>query len=217
MNSKERTSLTAKKNKSLGRPRAGEQKKPTNELILQTATALFLKSGFQDVSVDDVAKECNVTKATVYYYYDSKAALFTEAMVQMMVRIRGYMEAILLANESLRTRLHRVAENHLKATVDLDLDGFLRETKSALTKEQLKQMQEAEEGMFDVLEKAFIDAIKSGEIPNIHTKFAAHSYLSLVKVGNYRNPDQSAIFSSAEETTEKIIDFFWNGLFGQSI
>ncbi|WP_181833197.1 TetR/AcrR family transcriptional regulator [Bacillus taeanensis] len=204
--------MNAKRKKSLGRPRSSEQKQPTNVIILQTATALFLKNGFQDVSIDDVAKECNVTKATVYYYFESKASLFTEAMVQMMLRIRKYMEAMLVENEPLRIRLHKVAEAHLKATFDLDLDGFLRETKNSLTKKQFQQIQEAEEKMFDVLEKAFHNAIETGEIPKVNPKFAAHSYISLLKVGNYRNPDQTAIFSSIEETAEKIIDFFWNGL-----
>ena len=36
----------------------------------------------------EVAKVCGVTKATVYYYYSTKADLFTATMIQMMVRIR---------------------------------------------------------------------------------------------------------------------------------
>ncbi|MDZ5473097.1 TetR/AcrR family transcriptional regulator [Bacillus sp. 31A1R] len=205
--------MKAKQKRSLGRPPTNARKMPTDVMILQAATDMFLTNGFQDVSIDDVAKKCNVTKATVYYYFESKAALFTEAMVHMMNRIGVYIEAMLSEEEPLKIRLHKVAVAHLKATFDLDLDGFLRETKNVLTHEQLKQMKESENKMFEVLEKAFIKAIEEEEIPEVNTKFATHSYLALLKVGNYRNEDQTTIFSSINETSNQIIDLFWNGLF----
>lgn len=203
-----------KSNRSPGRPRHSEQKQPTNQIILQSATQLFLEKGFQEVSVDDVANECNVTKATVYYYYDSKAELFTETMVQMMFRIREHMQVILQGDQPLRARLLQVAEAHLTATVNIDLEGFMREMKNALTADQIKKVQEAEESMYEELEKAFVDAMENGEISEVHSKFTAHAYLSLLKVGNYRNSDQTAIFPSTQETAEHIVDFFWNGLSG---
>ncbi|WP_226037596.1 TetR/AcrR family transcriptional regulator [Aquibacillus saliphilus] len=208
--------MKAKKKRLLGRPPSSEQKQPTSKTILQAASHLFLANGYQEVSVDDIARKCNVTKATVYYYYNSKAELFTETMVQIMYRIREQMQVMLLEEIPLRTRLFNVTKAHLKATVDIDLDGFMRETKSTLSTEQVKQMQEAEENMYNAIEKSFIDAIAIGEISEINPKFATQTYVSLLKVGNYRNADNEAIFPSIEETAEHIINFFWNGLFHKS-
>ncbi|WP_153737072.1 TetR/AcrR family transcriptional regulator [Aquibacillus halophilus] len=205
--------MKAKKKRSLGRPRSSELKQPTNEIILQTATYLFLANGYQDVSVDDIAKKCNVTKATVYYYYDSKAELFTEAMVQMMFRIRERMRAMLLEDSPLYGRLLKVTQAHLRATVDIDLDGFMRETKNSLSSDQIKKMQEAEENMYKAIEEAFVNAIDNGEISEINPTFAAHTYISLLRVGNYKNTDNTTIFPSIDETSEQIMTFFWNGLF----
>jgi len=207
--------LKKNKKRSLGRPRSSEQTIPTKEVILNSAIELFLSNGFQNISLDDVAKKCNVTKATIYYYFESKAALFTEALIQMMARIRGYMVQMLLEPVPLKQRLHRVAEAHLKATFDINLDGFLREAKSSLTDKQLQAIHEAESEMFEALEKAFSDAIKNNEIPEVHTTFAVHCFTSLLSVGNYRQPDQTGIFPTSEETANQIIDFFWNGLFSK--
>ncbi|MBB6453149.1 AcrR family transcriptional regulator [Salirhabdus euzebyi] len=201
------------KKRSIGRPRSDEQKKPTNEIILQAATKLFLANGYKEVSIDDVAESCNVTKATVYYYYSSKAELFTETIVQMMLRIRGHMQAILQQSIPLRTRLLEVAKAQLRATVEIDVEGFMRETKNALSTEQVSQVQKAEENMLYVLEQAFIDAIEAGEIDKVNATFATHSFISLVKVGNYRSASNEPIFPTVEETAEQIIHFFWNGLF----
>ncbi|WP_456278676.1 TetR/AcrR family transcriptional regulator [Bacillus sp. AK128] len=208
--------MKEKKKRSLGRPRSNEQTTPTNEIILNSALELFLSNGFQNVSLDDVAKKCNVTKATIYYYFESKADLFTEAMVLLMTRIRGYMLQMLLEPEPLRQRLYRVTEAHLRATFNIDLDGFLREAKSSLTEKQLQDMHNAESKMFDALKKAFTDSINNNEIPEIHTEFAVQSYTSLLKVGNYRNPDQTGLFPTIEETASQIMDFYWNGLFPQN-
>ncbi|MCT2536922.1 TetR/AcrR family transcriptional regulator [Aquibacillus koreensis] len=202
-----------KPNRSLGRPRASDIKKPTKQMILETATELFIARGYQEVSIDDVAKKCNVTKATVYYYYASKANLFTETMVQMMLRIRGYMKKMLEEDIPLRDRLLKVTIAHLHATFDLDLEGFMRETKNALTKEQVKMIHQAEETMYEAIEIAFNKEIEAGKIGTVNTKFAAHSFTSLLKVGNYRDANNNPIFSSVEETAEQIITFLWKGLY----
>lgn len=204
------------KSRSLGRPRSSEIKQPTNEIILHAATELFLKNGYQKVSIDDVAKKCNVTKATVYYYYESKAELFTETMVQMMYRIRKHMQAMFQEAAPLRSRLLKVAEAHLKATVDMDLEGFMRGTKNSLSAEQIKKVQAAEENMNNTIEQSFVDAMAVGEISEVDPKFATHTYLALLKVGNYRNSNNEAIFKSPEESAKHILDFFWNGLFPKS-
>ncbi|AQQ52182.1 TetR/AcrR family transcriptional regulator [Planococcus lenghuensis] len=205
-------SVTPRQKRPPGRPRIDGQQTPTKELILRAATGLFLSNGYQDVSVDDVADKCDVTKATVYYYFGNKAALFTETMIQMMDRIRERMQAMLQEDVPLRVRLMNVADAQLRATVDIDMDGFMRETKNVLTAQQVQKMQQAEEELYTVLEEAFTEAVAAGEIGNIDPRFAAHAYISLVKIGNYRNAGSEGIFHSPEEAAEKIVAFFWNGL-----
>lgn len=207
--------MKAKHNRSPGRPRSSDKEQPTEETIIQAASRLFLENSYQNVSVDDVAKKCNVTKATVYYYYDSKADLFTETMVQMMNRIREKMQVMLQEDLPLRHRLLNVTIAHLKATVDIDLDGFMREAKNTLTAEQIKKMHEAEANMNKAVEKAFVDAMAKDEIREINPTFAAQAYLSLLKVGNYKTSDNESIFSTVEETAEQIVRFFWQGLFSE--
>lgn len=204
--------MKPKSNRSPGRPRQNEQKQPTNQVILQSATRLFLEKGYQEVSVDDVADHCHVTKATVYYYFGSKSELFTETMVQLMLRIREHMNELLQKDQPLRERLVKVAEAHLSAVSDIDMDGFTREMKNALTEDQMKKVQQAEEYMYKSLEEAFTEAINKGEIRSVSPKFASHSFISLLKVGHYRDANESTIFDSTEEMVEQIVDLFWSGV-----
>ena len=44
--------------------------------ILEAATKIFAKEGFQDASVDEIVKIAEVAKGTFYYYFKSKDDLF---------------------------------------------------------------------------------------------------------------------------------------------
>ena len=86
------------------------------------------------------SKVCGVTKATVYYYYSTKADLFTATMIEMMVRIRENMSQILSTNKTLEERLLDFAKVYLHATMDIDMKNFMKDAKLSLSEEQLKQL-----------------------------------------------------------------------------
>ncbi|GAA0593916.1 TetR/AcrR family transcriptional regulator [Virgibacillus siamensis] len=196
----------------LGRPRASDQTQPTTESITEAATQLFTKNGYQTVSVNDVAKQCNVTKATIYYYFPSKAELFTETMVQMMIRIRKRINAMLHEPIPLKSRLYNITKTHLSATVDIDINGFMKGTTHTLSPEQLERINKAEMDMYQSIEQVFTHAMEQKEIREINPVFATHAYLSLLKVGNYNNEKQAKIYDSIDEMAEQIIELFWEGV-----
>ncbi|SIS40527.1 TetR/AcrR family transcriptional regulator [Salimicrobium flavidum] len=199
--------------KAPGRPRTSEQKQPTYEAILQSAATLFMEFGYQRVSIDDVAHQAGVTKATVYYYYETKADLFTKTMEKMMENISVQMEKMLEEEGTLYEKLLRITDAHLKATFHIDLESILRETKTSLSDNQLKATQEAEEAMNTTLEKAFTRAMETGEVPDVPLKFAVQTYVTLLRVGNYRDQENLPLFPTTEETAQAIVDFYWRGMF----
>ena len=188
------------------------RKKPTKVIILENAVKLFLKNGYQLVSMDDVAKECDVTKATVYYYYSTKAELFTDAMVQMMIRISDRIKEILSIDRPLKDNLLEIVKIHLQATFDIDLKTFIKDAKISLTDEQIIQMNIAEEKMYEVIEIAIEHAMNKGEIPQGNSKFATHAFFAILKVGNVRDMNNHSIINSIDEMANAIINFFWRGL-----
>ena len=44
--------------------------------VLEGARIVFLRDGFEGASVDDIAREAGVSKATLYSYFASKEELF---------------------------------------------------------------------------------------------------------------------------------------------
>jgi AcrR family transcriptional regulator len=64
------------------------KKKLTRQLISDTATAMFLKDGFDAVRVVDVAAACGVAEKTVYNYFPTKEALILDRFEDMEADIR---------------------------------------------------------------------------------------------------------------------------------
>jgi TetR/AcrR family transcriptional regulator, mexJK operon transcriptional repressor len=58
-------------------------------LILEAAAGLFLRDGFGAVSMDAVAREAGVSKATLYAHFDSKNRLFSELVKLECARLFG--------------------------------------------------------------------------------------------------------------------------------
>src|SRR2546426_4991914 len=50
----------------------------TRERVLAIAGSAFARRGFGDVSLDEIASEAGVRKATLFYYFASKAALYAK-------------------------------------------------------------------------------------------------------------------------------------------
>ena len=177
---------------------------------------MFLEKGYPLVSMDDVAQQCDVTKATVYYYYKTKADLFTDAMVQLMNRIHERIVAILSTNEPLKKQLFQFAKGHLQATVDIDIHSFMKEAKTSRSQEQLQLMQQAEEKMYEELEHALKKAMDNGEISRSNPRLGALLFVSLVTTGNNMDTNFKNSFRSLDDLVTQIVDFYWDGLADQS-
>lgn len=52
------------------------KRKQKREEIITTAERLFFSNGYDDVSMNDIAKDVGISKATLYLYFDNKDSLF---------------------------------------------------------------------------------------------------------------------------------------------
>lgn len=54
----------------------------TRKKILDTALKLFSDKGFEAVGVQEIAQECNLTKPSLYYYFNSKSGILEGIMTE---------------------------------------------------------------------------------------------------------------------------------------
>ncbi len=69
-----------------GAPPTGESLSPQKQAqVLEGATVIFARDGYEGASMSEIARAAGVSKGTLYNYFDSKAALFA-AYVQLQCR-----------------------------------------------------------------------------------------------------------------------------------
>jgi AcrR family transcriptional regulator len=200
--------------RTIGRPRKSSQDMPMQQKILWVATNEFMAHGYKAVSMDGIAAAGNVTKATIYYYYDSKAALFTETVVHLMSRVKEHTERILADETSpFKERLINLLEIYANATAAMDVNNFIREALPSLSESQKRAVHESEEFMHEAIIESFTREMIRGTIPNKNIDFVLHTFLALMNVGRYTDYDEKRLFPDARKGAEEIVNFFWAGLF----
>jgi len=88
----------------------------THERILGVALRLFAERGFAGTSIRDIADELGVTKAALYYHFESKEAIFAELVDQPLASAR----AIMAESRQLDTAAGR--EDFIRRIVDTMAD-----------------------------------------------------------------------------------------------
>jgi len=67
-------------------------KAATQARILAAATELFIERGYESTTVQDVADRAGVSRATVFWHFSEKGALFREAFTRMCEPFRASLE-----------------------------------------------------------------------------------------------------------------------------
>ncbi|CAB1249646.1 Transcriptional regulator, TetR family [Ruminococcaceae bacterium BL-4] len=87
--------------------RKRQEKEIKQKDIIDAAERVFFSKGFENASMDEVAKEAEFSKRTVYLYFNSKEQIYFEVM------IRGYRLMIQMIENSFQTKPPRNALEEL--------------------------------------------------------------------------------------------------------
>jgi AcrR family transcriptional regulator len=85
--------------------RERQRRQENREVILHAAEAVILRKGFSATSMDDVAKEAQFSKATLYHYFRSKAELIFEILIHFFEVLDSRLMAIQTKDETAEGKL----------------------------------------------------------------------------------------------------------------
>ncbi|MEZ3160821.1 TetR family transcriptional regulator [Microbacterium sp. BWT-B31] len=149
---------------SISQPRPGlrERKRAaTRQHIAETAMAMFLARGFDEVTIAEIADAAEVSKVTVFNYFPRKEDLFFDllpeahSLLEAAVAVRGQETTPLAAVRALLLDLARRRHPFAPAG-DGSYDGFLRVVSSSPV--LIARAREAAAELEDHLARLFADA-----------------------------------------------------------
>lgn len=197
-----------RKNRSPGRPKAGTAKQPLDKIILSNAIELFMEQGYELISVQQIAKVSHVTKASIYYHFQSKACLFTAALIHLMETRRHRVREQMKRNEPLRSRLETIALHRLSHSY-IDIETLIREAEPALTPEQTDNIHQSLQRFYLSWATDFQTAMNLGQLPQGNAMLLAHTFCSILMLGS--RSYATTIYSSKEELARSIVHLFLKG------
>ncbi|CAM4120626.1 TetR/AcrR family transcriptional regulator [Paenibacillus alkaliterrae] len=168
----------------------------SKQKILAAALKLFSELGYYRTSMDDIAKEANVAKGTLYYHFTGKGRLFetliTEGIQMLMNEIKQVLE------------VDAAADKQIRAIVDKHVELFLRysELIHILSNEISNGIEPDILGRFEVLKQQYIDFLvkimqqgyKDGELNRLPFELAAAGMLGLIEsVSVYYNKHKNRL------------------------
>jgi len=83
--------------------------------ILRSAAKVFATDGFDRASMTQLARDCGISKANIYHYYDSKDAILFDILETYLRGLRDRVCGIALEGMTPEARLRRVVREILLA------------------------------------------------------------------------------------------------------
>jgi len=144
------------------------QKKLLRQEILDAASELFVKEGFENVSMRRIADKIEYSPTTIYLYFKDKAELLEQVCQETFSRLSLHLTRILQQpgdpierlKRGLLAYIHFGLENphHYRAT-------FMMPIPEGFNKEKYKKPDSPGMQAFDFLRRAVYDCISSGKFP----------------------------------------------------
>jgi AcrR family transcriptional regulator len=131
--------------------------------ILKSAAKVFATQGFDRASMALLARECGISKANIYHYYDSKDALLFDLLDTYLSALRDRICTIDISDLSAEERLRRVVAEVLFAYQGADYEHQVQiGAMTALPEEQQRLLRGYQRELV-----GFVEAIIKAAAPSV--------------------------------------------------
>ncbi len=131
--------------------------------ILKSAARVFAREGFDRASMTQLARECGISKANIYHYYDSKDAILFDILETYLRELRDLICGLEIDGLSPPEKLHRVVAEILLAYQGVDDEHRVQTSgMSALPEDQQRLLRGYQRDMVN-----FLSAILSEVAPDV--------------------------------------------------
>ena len=154
------------------------------EQLLDGLEAIFLKEGFRDVTVEDLASRLRCSRQTLYRVAPSKPEIFLVVLDRFLARIREEGREAAYAPSDPMDRIEALLEPGITATVPAsrrfteDVDGY-EPARTLLAEHQRERMR--------LLRELVEDGISRGVFTGFHAHLVAE--VMIAAVGRVSRPD----------------------------
>ena len=192
-----------------GIPLTEEMQEKRREEIFAASVHLFLKNGFNETSLREIAEAAGIGKSTLYDYYKTKDDILVSYYEKEIEKTISLAKEVYLQDLKNREKLTRIMQNHL-AYILKNKKHFWRLSMEAqrLSIDSQNRVQAKRYVYQDLLRQVVEDGIQAGEFRPINPQIVARSILNLLTVAAFTTRPTG----TPEEMLEEILSMCFNGI-----
>jgi AcrR family transcriptional regulator len=162
-----------------------EDKAGQRQKIIAAALKVFGKQGYHSSTISQIAKEADMGRGTLYWYFKSKEELFRELIRQFMDGAVAQVQEQVKAGENLESTLRTIIRSWLEAaTLQPELFHIMYSifghSHGDISQEMIASMRVMYQGIMETLEGLFTQAIAKKEMRQADVHSLARLLVGLI-------------------------------------
>lgn len=183
----------------------------TRKEILSSALELFSKKNYHAVSMTEIANGADISKGTLYWYFDSKEELFREIAFNGMNYFHEQFQKIAAEKTGFENKIQRLVNFVLTTLANhLTMLDVFRNNIEVLNKDFKKDIEKMHRENITVVAKIVEEGVSEGLVKHENTVDIAMMILSVLFT-----PQTKELLDSTDQVENKInfiYDFLMNGI-----
>lgn len=177
--------------------------------IFHKVVNVFLKRGFHETSMQEIAQAAGLGKSTLYDYFRTKDEILVYFFEDQFGDMADSTQKIALQNLSADKRLHQVMEQYLE-TLQANKSLFMKLTAESqrLKLESQKKIQDKRHAFHDMIRALIDEGIREGVFRKVNSLLAARLLLSAMTPVVYG----SRFTGTPQEMLKDTLDIFFKGI-----
>ncbi|HSO13730.1 MAG TPA: TetR/AcrR family transcriptional regulator [Anaerolineales bacterium] len=192
-----------------GIPLTEEQQTKRRHEIFHQVVSVFMKKGFHETSMHEIAQVAGLGKSTLYDYFKAKDEILIYFFEDQLNDLTNEAQKIALQNLSADKRLRQVMEKYMEI-LQSNKSLFMRLTAESqrLKPESQKQIQDKRHAYQDLIRALIDEGIREGVFRKVDSLLAARLLLSAMTPVVYG----SRFTGTPQEMLKETLDIFFKGI-----
>ena len=185
-----------------------EQERRRHEIFHQVVP-IFVKKGFQETSMQEIAGAAGLGKSTLYDYFKTKDEILVYFFEDQLGDLTEEAQSLAMQNLSADVRLRQIMERYIE-TLQANKNLFMKLTAESqrLKLESQKQIQNRRHAYQDMIRALIDEGIREGVFRKVNSLLAARLLISTMTPVIYG----SRITGTPQEMLKDTLDIFFKGI-----
>ena len=185
-----------------------EQTKRRHEIFHQVVN-VFLKKGFQETSMREIAEAAGLGKSTLYDYFKTKDEILVYFFEDQLNDLAEEAQKIATQSSTADIRLRKITEAYIES-LQANKNLFMKLTMEVqrLKMESQKQIQAKRHAYQDMIRTLIDEGVREGVFRKVNSLLAARLLISAIAPVIYT----SRVTGTPQEMLRETLDIFFEGI-----